>query len=58
MASGGGKSAVVRDMLAFSMLADDDDDELILLTNEGLRDLAKLGSTRFAKTLVLSVAKM
>ncbi len=57
MASRGGKSAAVRDILAFSMLADDHD-EIILLANEGLKDLAQLGSTRFAKTLVLSVAKM
>ncbi len=38
-----------RDILAFQLLADDDDD-LILLANEGLKDLAQLGCERFAKT--------
>ena len=49
MAVSGGKSAVVRDILAFQLLADDDDD-LVLLANEGLKDLACLGCKRFAKT--------
>ncbi len=48
MASGGSKSDAVRDILAFQMLAEDDDD-IVLLANEGLRDLAHLGSERFAK---------
>ncbi len=43
------KSAAVRDILAFQLLADDDFD-LILLANEGLKDLACLGCERFAKT--------
>ena len=42
------KSAVVRDILAFQLLADDNFD-LILLANEGLKDLAHLGCERFAK---------
>ncbi len=50
MASGGEKSAAVRDILSFQLLADDEDD-LILLANEGLKDLAKLGTERFAKNV-------
>ena len=43
------KSIVVRDILAFQLLADDDFD-LILLANKGLKDLTCLGCERFAKT--------
>ncbi len=48
MEASGGKSSAVRDILAFQLLADDDFD-LILLVNEGLKDLAHLGCERFAK---------
>ncbi len=48
MAASGGKSAVVRDILAFQLLADNNYD-LILLANEGLKDLAALGCERFTK---------
>ncbi len=48
MVVSGGKSFVVRDILAFQLLADEDFD-LILLANEGLKDLAHLGYERFAK---------
>ncbi len=41
-------SNAVREILAFQMLCDDEDD-LILMAHEGLRDLARLGSERFAK---------
>ncbi len=33
----------------------DDDDDLVLLAFEGLKDLAKLGSERFAKTVCFVV---
>ncbi len=41
------KNDAVRDILSLQLLADDDDD-LVLMAHEGLRDLAQLGSARFA----------
>ena len=49
MAVSSGKSTVVREITEFSLLCDDDDD-LVLVAFEGLKDLAQLGSERFAKT--------
>ena len=45
---------MVREITTFSLMCDDDDD-LVLLAFEGLKDLAQLGSERFAKTLIFVV---